>query len=274
MKVHVALANGRDETLSLPESSTARDLKIMAQKALEQKFLKLITAGGYVFADPLESLQAAGIKDGDRLTAISIEVNLVAAVSAFALCVGGQVTTWGNPRLGGDSSKVKERLSSVTQVQSTRQLGSSTSTWWPWALLDEEGIPLPLHTFHVMDILFVDGFSIDLNFGSSVVVLPDFVLGPPYPSRPIDYVGQHTLRFAFLASVKDQLREAKLLKGTSSAFAAILEGFSNTRTFEPSDLFQQILGWPMGINHEYDAAVLAHLADVRRRLLDRRYRAI
>ena len=139
MKVHVALANGRDETLSLPESSTARDLKIMAQKALEQKFLKLITAGGYVFADPLESLQAAGIKDGDRLTAISIEVNLVAAVSAFALCVGGQVTTWGNPRLGGDSSKVKERLSSVTQVQSTRQLGSSTSTWWPWALLDEEG---------------------------------------------------------------------------------------------------------------------------------------
>ena len=52
------------------------------------------------------------------------------------------------------------------------------------------------------------------------------------------------------------------------------EGFSNTRTFEPSDLFQQILGWPMGINHEYDAAVLAHLADVRRRLLDRRYRAI
>ena len=74
--------------------------------------------------------------------------------------------------------------------------------------------------------------------------------------------------------MKDQLREAKLLKGTSSAFAAILEGFSNTRTFEPSDLFQQILGWPMGINHEYDAAVLAHLADVRRRLLDRRYRAI
>ena len=33
-----------------------------------------------------------------------------------------------------------------------------------------------------------------------MAVLPDFVLGPPYPSRPIDYVGQHTLRFAFLAS--------------------------------------------------------------------------
>ena len=121
MKVHVTLANGRDETLSLPEDSTARDLKIMAQAALDQKFLKLVTVAGHVLADPFETLQAAGIKDGDCLTAISIEVNLVASQCSFALCVGGQVTSWGNPSAGGDSSRVKERLSSVTQLQSTME---------------------------------------------------------------------------------------------------------------------------------------------------------
>ena len=57
-----------------------------------------------------------------------------------AILLDGSVVTWGDPEYGGDSLAVQDQLRNVQQIQASwGQLGSSTSTWWPWALLDEEG---------------------------------------------------------------------------------------------------------------------------------------
>ena len=50
-------------------------------------------------------------------------------------------------------------------------------------------------------------------------------------------------------------------------------GFESTRPAMPSDHLQSVLGWPSG-DTEYDHAVLTHVSTVRKRLLDRRYRAL
>ena len=48
--------------------------------------------------------------------------------------------------------------------------------------------------------------------------------------------------------------------------------FAATRTSPPHDVLQKVLGWPLGRNAQHDAAILAHLGNVREQLLDRRYR--
>eukprot|EP00438_Fugacium_kawagutii_P018258 Skav220450 [mRNA] locus=scaffold254:176650:177522:+ [translate_table: standard] len=51
------------------------------------------------------------------------------------------------------------------------------------------------------------------------------------------------------------------------------DGFSSSRPAVPADNLQKTLGWPSG-QLDYDRTVLAHLATVRSKLLDRRYRNI
>ena len=46
----VVLASGRSESISIPQSSKVGDLKILAQKSLEQGFLKLVTQRGAFWA--------------------------------------------------------------------------------------------------------------------------------------------------------------------------------------------------------------------------------
>ena len=60
--------------------------------------------------DPRQSLDAAGLREGDTLCAVAMEPFLGATYGAFALwCLGcGQVVTWGHPTSGGDSEKVQE----------------------------------------------------------------------------------------------------------------------------------------------------------------------
>eukprot|EP00438_Fugacium_kawagutii_P017462 Skav220231 [mRNA] locus=scaffold2170:10583:10870:+ [translate_table: standard] len=90
LHIIATLPSGRSESFSLPESSTARELKSEVRKALRQKFLKLVTADGHLFADPEETLQAAGVQDGDHITAVSLQVKVAATERAFALwCPGG-----------------------------------------------------------------------------------------------------------------------------------------------------------------------------------------
>ena len=71
--------------------------------------------------DPAVSLQSAGLKDGDNLTAIVIHPKVAATARAFALfCSGGNwVVTWGHPGYGGYSSEVQDQLKGVQQVQAT-----------------------------------------------------------------------------------------------------------------------------------------------------------
>ena len=120
LQVTVALPSGQSETFSLQPSSKVGDLRILAQKAFQRGFLRLVAADHSV-VDPAVSLQAAGLEDGDHLTAIAIEAKLAATDDAFALfcCGGDRVVTWGNPYCGGDSSEIQDQLKGVQQIQAT-----------------------------------------------------------------------------------------------------------------------------------------------------------
>ena len=69
----------------------------------------------------MDSLQAAGVQDGDRLTAVARRASLSATIEAFALrcCVGNKVVTWGDPRHGGDCSAAQDQLTNVQQIQAS-----------------------------------------------------------------------------------------------------------------------------------------------------------
>ena len=119
LQVNVALPSGRSEDLLVSESSKVEDLKILAQKTLGHKFLRLITSEGR-FVDAEESV--AGLHDGKiHLTAISLEAKLSATGRAFALwCQAGDgVLTWGDPEFGAVSSEVQSHLKNLQQVQAS-----------------------------------------------------------------------------------------------------------------------------------------------------------
>ena len=118
LQVTVALPSGCSEKFSIAQSSKVGDLRVLAQKSFQRGFLRLVAADHHAL-DPTVSLQAAGLEDGDHLTAIVLEAKLAAAAEAFALyCFGGdRVVTWGLEVGGG--SKVQDQLKGVQQVQAT-----------------------------------------------------------------------------------------------------------------------------------------------------------
>ena len=82
------------------------------------------------------SLQAAGLEEGDHLTAVAVEAKIATAGRAFAVfCSGGnQVVSWGAPGYGGDSSEVTDSRNRVRICCNpggwvSRDLGQSTF-WW------------------------------------------------------------------------------------------------------------------------------------------------
>jgi hypothetical protein len=76
LQVSITLASGRSEILSILQSSKVQDLRILAQKSLGQGFLKLVPASGQVLPDHTESLDGAGIQDGDHLMTIALQARL------------------------------------------------------------------------------------------------------------------------------------------------------------------------------------------------------
>ena len=112
LRVKVSFPSGSGETLVLPEHSKVGNLKLLAQRSLGQAFLKLITDEGHVLTNPEDSLQAAGVQDGENLTAVAQQVQVAASDAAFALwcCGGNRVVTWGDPYRGGDCSAVRDQL--------------------------------------------------------------------------------------------------------------------------------------------------------------------
>ena len=121
IRVHVALPSGRTESLLIEQSSKVGDLKLLAQTSLRQGFLRLVAADGRVLSEPTEPLHAAGIRDGDQLTAIAQQAKLAATGRAFALWRIGRdsVVAWGDPEYGGDSSMVRDQLRNVQQIVAT-----------------------------------------------------------------------------------------------------------------------------------------------------------
>ena len=121
LRVNVALLSGRTEVLEVEQSSSVQELKVLAQKSFERRFLKLVTAERRPLVDLGASLEAEGIQDGDFLTAVPLQAQLAANDRAFALwCPGGDhVVTWGDPEFGADSSAVQDQLRSVQKIESS-----------------------------------------------------------------------------------------------------------------------------------------------------------
>ena len=119
--VHVSLPSGRSETMQLPEVSTVADLQILAQESLGQKFLRLVTSKNDALTNPLDSLQAAGIQEGEHLTALAQRAKIASTGGAFAVwcCGGDKIVTWGSPGQGGDCSAVQEQFRNVQEIQAT-----------------------------------------------------------------------------------------------------------------------------------------------------------
>ena len=105
IKFEVSSPSGRRETVTVSQYGTIADLKVAEQQSLGQQFLRLASPGGRLL-DPTRTIQFAGLKDADSLTAVAQQPKIAATRSAFAVwCVGvGRVATWGHTAFGGDSS--------------------------------------------------------------------------------------------------------------------------------------------------------------------------
>ena len=121
LQVNVTLPNGCHEVLSVEPSSKVQDLQIAAQQTFGRRFLRLVTAKNRVLDNPEETIETAGLENGECLTLVVLQPHLAATEAAFALwCCGGQkVVTWGHPAFGGDSSAIQGQLKSVQKIQAT-----------------------------------------------------------------------------------------------------------------------------------------------------------
>ena len=120
LAVNVILPSGRREIVSLAPTARVETLIMVAQVSLGQRFLRLVTSKGRLLSDPLETIQSAGLHDGDSVTAVAQQARLAATQKAFAaIRVDGRVVAWGDPASGGDCSRVKTELTNVHQIQST-----------------------------------------------------------------------------------------------------------------------------------------------------------
>ena len=143
LQITISLPSGNQPRFTREKSSKVGDLRILAQKAFGlADFLRLVTAEGHVLNDPEKSLEAAGLSEGDHLTAIAQQGKLAATKEAFAfwspraiqdklgpvrmglgafaaILEDGSVVTWGDLGCGGVSSEVQDQLVNVKQLQAT-----------------------------------------------------------------------------------------------------------------------------------------------------------
>ena len=88
------------ETVVVSQAGTVSDLKIAAQQALGQRFLRLAAPDGRVLhlTEPL-----SGFRHGDSLTAIAQQPKVAATKRAFAVWCDGcdRIVTWGESADGG-----------------------------------------------------------------------------------------------------------------------------------------------------------------------------
>eukprot|EP00435_Cladocopium_sp_Y103_P066334 s712_g28.t1 len=210
IQVNVTLPSGRTEHFSLEASSKVGDLRSLAKQSFNQGFLRLVTQNGHVLADPRESLQAAGVEDGDNLTAIALEVSVMASARAFAIWCngGGKLVTWGDPDCGGDSSAVQDQLT-IHQLQASDRafaavLADGSVVTWGNCEFGGDSSKVEQRLKNVRDIQATGGaFAAILTDGSVVT------WGDP------DVGGDSS-------EVQANLRNVRLVQGSRAAFAAIL----------------------------------------------------
>ena len=83
-------------------------------------FLRLAGPDGRVL-ELGDTVEGAGLGDGDSITAVAWRTRLAATQRAFALWGVGSdsVATWGDAECGADSSRVQDRLRNVQQIYGT-----------------------------------------------------------------------------------------------------------------------------------------------------------
>ena len=211
LQINVALPSGKRKSLTVDESSKVGDLRILAQQSFGQGFLKLVSATGRCLADPAETLLAAGIGEGDHVTAIVQQANLAATEDAFALwcCGGDRVLTWGNPEAGGDSSSLQDQLRNVQQIRATLSAfaailaDGSVVTWGdPGAGSCSSDVQDQLR--HVRKIEATDSAFAAILADRSVNTWGDQDAGGDS------------------SKIQDQLQNVQQIRATNGAFAAIL----------------------------------------------------
>eukprot|EP00438_Fugacium_kawagutii_P021433 Skav216968 [mRNA] locus=scaffold2531:230799:231776:+ [translate_table: standard] len=122
IEVTLRSLNGDEiDTLLVNGLSTVGTLKIRVRESCKQGFLQLVTGSGQVLTNSAETLEAAGIQNGDFLTVVFGQKAYIAATDgAFAVWCSGKVVAWGCSASGGDSSAVQHMLLHVEQVVATR----------------------------------------------------------------------------------------------------------------------------------------------------------
>ena len=212
IKLEVSLPSGRCATVSVLESGTVADLKIAAQRSLEQRFLRLATADGRLL-DPTDSLHLSGLRDGDSIAAVAQQPKLAARMHAFALwCIGGRIVTWGHPDCGGVPHRfgnIKDQLNNVQQVCGTKFAFAavlSDGSVVTWGDLDCGGDSSKVQD-QLKNVRQISG-----AFGAFAAILADgsvVTWGDPD-------------RGGVSSRVQDQLKNVQQICGTNFAFAAIL----------------------------------------------------
>lgn len=209
-QVHVSFPSGSGDTLSLPQSSTVGELKIRAQTSFGKGFLRLVTQNGRALTDPMESLQSAGVEEGDHLTVVAQQPKVAATGAAFAVwfCGGDRIVTWGDPVC--DSFVIQDYLKNVQQVQATTRafaaiLANGSVVTWGLALYGGESSPAVQDQLrNVRRIEATRSAFAAILFDESLVTWGDkFAGGDSF-------------------AVQHQLRNVKHVQATSCAFAAIL----------------------------------------------------
>jgi len=194
LQVNVALPNGHAELLSLLPSSTVQDVRTKAKEAFGKKCLTLVTAKNQVLADPDKTLEEAEIQDGECLTALVLQPQLVATEGAFTLWCHGDsaVVTWGHAGYGGNRSAVRDQLKGVHQIRANDFAFA--------AILEDRSV-----------VTWGDS-----SCGGDSSAVEDQLKG-------VQHIHATWGAFAASSAVEDQLKGAQRIQATLGAFAAILE---------------------------------------------------
>eukprot|EP00435_Cladocopium_sp_Y103_P019251 s1118_g4.t1 len=155
---------------------------------------------------------AAGIQDGDHITAIAQQKTQLAATDrAFALwrCGGDTVVTWGYAGSGGDSSAVQDQLRSVQQIQASYKafaaiLADGSVIAWGNPENGGDSSAVQDQLKNVQQVQATDAAFAALLSDGSVVTW-----GEP------EHGGDSS-------AVQDQLRRVEQIRASHGAFAAVL----------------------------------------------------
>ncbi|CAK9064492.1 unnamed protein product [Durusdinium trenchii] len=91
--LQLCVSSGSSTTVSLSPSASVGEVKAAAKKFFQHHFLQ-VTADGTVLSNVSQSIQDAGLHDGQTLTVVLQIPCLAATAGAFALwCRGGGVLT-------------------------------------------------------------------------------------------------------------------------------------------------------------------------------------